>query len=68
MQRTLLFASTVALALSPALAFAHPGHGSGSGHELVHYLAEPLHAYFIAGVPIAAAALLVLLRRRRSRE
>lgn len=68
MRRTHLFASTLALALSPALAFAHPGHGSGTGHELVHYLSDPLHAYSIAGVPVVAAALFVLLRRRRSRE
>ena len=41
----------LALASSPAL--AHPGHGHGDGHSLLHYLSSPEHVW-----PAAAALLL----------
>lgn len=33
----------LALAGSPAL--AHPGHGHGDGHSLLHYLSSPEHVW-----------------------
>lgn len=67
MHRFALFVCSLAATLSPALALAHPGHGSGGGHDLLHYLSEPLHASLLAGAPLAALALVLVWRRRRSR-
>lgn len=66
MHRFALFVCSLAATLSPALALAHPGHGSG-GDGLLHYLSEPLHAYLLAGAPLATLALVLVWRRRRSR-
>ncbi len=66
MNRTALYVLATVL-LTPALAFAHPGHGASEGHSLLHYLTEPLHAYGLFGVPLAGLAAGALWRWRRSR-
>lgn len=51
-----LLASAVVL-LTPALASAHPGHGTMPGDTLAHWLAEPAHAVgIVLGLALAAFA------------
>lgn len=60
------FAIAIATAFLPGAALAHPGHGTGDGFELLHYLATPEHL-----LPAAAGALTMLglaAWRRRKRE
>lgn len=56
--------SALAITLAPAVALAHPGHGTTEPQSWAHYLTEPVH---IAGVA-AIAAIAILLERARSRR
>lgn len=61
---------SIAFALVPVLAMAHPGHGeaAGDGNSWRHYLTEPQHLLVIGGaLAIAAAALWVINTLLRSR-
>lgn len=53
-----------AAASLPALALAHPGHGSTEGHGLLHYLVEPLHASALLALVAAAVVSFIAVRRR----
>ena len=33
----------VVITLFATNAFAHPGHGTSTGHDIMHYLTSPLH-------------------------
>ena len=48
------FLVPVGLLLSVS-AFAHPGHGSFTGHELWHYLTSPIHI----GVALGAVVIII---------
>ena len=45
------------LMLVPALMHAHPGHGVGAGHEVLHYIFSPYHM----GLAIVLAILVMVL-------
>lgn len=63
MIRKLAFA-VIAASLFPAIATAHPGHGTDiDGHSLQHYLTEPLH--LATGIAVIAAATTVIWLLRR---
>jgi hypothetical protein len=53
-----------AAASLPAIALAHPGHGSTDGHGLIHYLVEPVHASVLVGLLAAAVVSFVAVKRR----
>lgn len=57
---------SLAAALAPATAFAHPGHGATDPESVTHYLADPLHAA-VLGIVVAPVIVTAvgLLRRRR---
>jgi putative copper export protein len=48
---------------TPALAFAHPGHGTTDPGSWRHYLTEPVHVAVIASA-LAFVVSVVLYRRR----
>ena len=49
-----------ATSFAPIVALAHPGHGQGSGYEVLHYLTAVEHI-----LPLVIVAAGVLLIRRR---
>jgi len=51
-------------ALLPAAALAHPGHGSGSGWELLHHLTSAEHLLPAAGAAVLLAGIAVLRRKK----
>ncbi len=52
--------------LVPAVAFAHPGHGTSDATSWVHYVVEPAHALWL--VPVAAGLFFLWTRRNRGRS
>ena len=42
----------------------HPGHGTGDGFRLLHYLTEPIHVLGAVGVAMGVAVAVALMRRR----
>ena len=54
----------VAVALAPALAAAHPGHGMEGAHGLFHHLTDPSHL----GIGVLAGAALLLLVALRAHD
>ena len=58
--------STLALALAPATALAHPGHGTTDPGSVAHYLLDPVHA-MIFGVATCMAVFTAVGWRRRRR-
>lgn len=60
------FLASAFVLLTPALASAHPGHGSVPGDSLLHWIAEPAHA---AGIALALGIVaFVALRLARSTQ
>lgn len=53
--------STLILLLTGTTAImAHPGHGESTGHSLIHYFSEPIHAIpLILVIAIAAGVIYV---------
>ena len=62
--KTLLLA--LVFCLIPALAFAHPGHGTTDPSSWRHYLTEPVHVGVLAGAVALVVASVLELRRRRA--
>lgn len=50
------------LLLLPALAQAHPGHGTSTGNDWIHYLTSPGHLA-PAVLSVTAIALVLMLRK-----
>ena len=50
----------------PALAFAHPGHGTTDPSSWRHYLTEPVHVGVLASAVALVVASVLELRRRRA--
>jgi hypothetical protein len=49
------FLASAVVLLTPALAPAHPGHGTVPGNTLAHWLAEPAHAVgMVLGLALTA--------------
>lgn len=64
MKRIAAALTTIAFSTIPAVALAHPGHGSTPGHSLLHYVAEPLHLGVLLGLVGVSVAAFVATRRR----
>ena len=56
------------LALTSAPALAHPGHGHGDGHSLLHYLSSPEHVWPLALLLVALVGVGGWLWRRSRRR
>lgn len=56
--------AALATTLVPAVALAHPGHGTTEPQSWVHYLTEPVHIGGVAAIALVA----VLVERARSRR
>ncbi|WP_019625245.1 hypothetical protein [Thioalkalivibrio sp. ALJT] len=56
------------LVLTSAPALAHPGHGHGEGHSLLHYLSSPEHVWPLALLLVALVGLGGWLWRRSRRR
>lgn len=64
-----VFVATILL-ISSLSAVAHPGHGTGDGESVQHYVTSPLHVGpVLAGLlmMLAVGAGVVAVRRRRAR-
>ncbi|MBM4376667.1 MAG: hypothetical protein FJ095_16415 [Deltaproteobacteria bacterium] len=55
------FLASAVVLLTPALAMAHPGHGTVPGNTLAHWIAEPAHALGL----VVGLALIALVAQRR---
>ncbi len=60
------FLMALAILSTPALAFAHPGHGHGDGMSLKHYLVNNVHLFplLLAGAIIVAVIVRMILKTR----
>jgi hypothetical protein len=58
------FALGAITSFAAAPAAAHPGHGTGDGFSLLHYLTEPNHVLGAVGVAMGVAIVVALMRRR----
>jgi hypothetical protein len=59
------------LTLVPAVAFAHPGHGTTEPDGWAHYLTDPVHVTVLGGATLGVVLLARSWRRaarRRSRS
>lgn len=56
------------VALSPAVAFAHPGHGTTDPGSLRHYLVEPVHVVTLAAIAVAIELAWFVFRRMTRRS
>jgi hypothetical protein len=55
----------IGLFLTSGVVLAHPGHGTFTGNEVVHYLTSPVHI----GVALAVVVLaIVLFLKRQSKR
>ena len=52
----------------PALLFAHPGHGSTDGFTIIHYILEPVHAFYTASLLICCVMYFRFLVKARKGE
>ena len=60
-EATLAFLAVAAL---PAVAHAHPGHGTTPGQTVLHLVAEPLHLLSLLGTIVLVAGLVWRARAR----
>jgi hypothetical protein len=49
-------------------AFAHPGHGVTGGFTIIHYIVEPVHAFYTAGIIVSCVVYFRFLARTRREE
>lgn len=66
-----LISITVLFFITQTTLFAHPGHGDTSGHSLLHYLTEPMHAMVLGAVVLMIAissTWLMLKMKKRVKE
>ena len=61
--KTLLLA--LVFCFIPALAFAHPGHGTTDPSSWRHYLTEPVHVAVLASALALVVASVFEIRRRK---
>lgn len=52
----------------PVFAFAHPGHGSTGGFTIIHYIVEPVHAFYTAGIIVSCVVYFRFLAKTRREE
>jgi hypothetical protein len=62
--KTLFFA--LLFCLVPALAYAHPGHGTTDPSSWQHYLTEPVHVATLATAMALVVTTVLEIRRRRA--
>lgn len=55
------------LLASPVVVLAHPGHGSGDGFSVIHYLKEPEHIVWLALLVVGIGYLYLRARKKSSK-
>lgn len=67
---TRLYVSIVVamVAVSPAAAMAHPGHGQTPPESVLHFFLEPVHAVVIIAAAAGIAIAFRLLRKKPDRD
>lgn len=69
--RKIILAFLLLFIMNQTTLLAHPGHGDSTGHSLLHYLTEPMHAMVMGAVVLMIAissTWLIMRMRKRVKE
>lgn len=62
-----VFLCALFIVATPMVALAHPGHGTGDGFSITHYLKEPEHIAWLVLLVVGVGYLVVRGKKRASK-